>query len=71
LLLRDGGVSVTNDKAEKLLGTLQEFGLGERTTLSRGMRNVHEQSEGGSLLARAPIERKVVKVVAEVAPGGT
>ena len=59
------------DKAKKLLGTFQEFGLGERTTLGRGMRNMHEQSERGGLLARAPIERKVVEVVAEVTPGGT
>ena len=69
-LLWDSGVSVSEDKAKKLLGTFQQFGLGERTTLGGGMWNVHEQSERRSLLARAPIERKVVEVVAEVAPSG-
>ncbi len=53
------------------LGTTEQLGLSQWTTLLRSGREMHEADVAGLLLRRCPMERKIIKEVAEVASGGT
>ncbi len=53
------------------LGTTEQLGLSQGTTLLRSGREMHEADMAALLLRRCPVEREIIEEVAEVASGGT